>query len=219
MTEAYAYDNPAFFTALFRSVLLASHFIRALCDPPQQFSGTARAETWLVTFVTEVSLRLAAPRTGGALYRRYLASRLALSSPDLFSSAPTTDQGESSPRLCSYHARPPSQWSAASRHVSFSFPRHFSPLPRERLVVRDKDASRIRHKTWQLWLAIRIFALVTNKSLLTALREPRHFVSSRLSVRIEFPHLFIERFAAFFWCFFSPLCTRSPVINVSRPTQ
>jgi len=50
---------------------------------------------WLVTFVTEVSLRLAAPRTGGALYRRYLASRLALSSPDLFSSAPTTDQGES----------------------------------------------------------------------------------------------------------------------------
>jgi len=45
---------------------------------------------WLVTFVTEVSLRLAAPRTGGALYRRYLASRLALSSPDLFSSAPTT---------------------------------------------------------------------------------------------------------------------------------
>ena len=90
VTEAYAYDNPAFFTALFRSVLLASHFIRALCDPPQQFSGTARAETWFVTFVTEVSLRLAAPRTGGALYRRYLASRLALSSPDLFSSAPTT---------------------------------------------------------------------------------------------------------------------------------
>ena len=43
-----------------------------------------------VTFVTEVSLRLAAPPTRGALYRRYLASRLALSSPDLFSSAPTT---------------------------------------------------------------------------------------------------------------------------------
>ena len=41
-------------------VLLALPF-SGLCDPPQQqFSGTARAETLLVTFVTEVSLRSAA---------------------------------------------------------------------------------------------------------------------------------------------------------------
>ena len=86
-------------TANFRFCAFTAFGLAALlCAPPQQFSGTARTETLLVTFVTEVSLRLAAPRTGGALIRRYIASRLALRSPDLFSSAPTTDQGERSPR-------------------------------------------------------------------------------------------------------------------------
>ena len=101
-------------TANFRFCAFTAFGLAALlCAPPQQFSGTARTETLLVTFVTEVSLRLAAPRPGGALIRRYIASRLALRSPDLFSSAPTTPA-------------PPPCGGGVSTLVSFSFQTLFS---------------------------------------------------------------------------------------------
>ena len=133
-------------------VILSGLF--GLFDPPHQFSGTASSETWLVTFVTEVSLRLAGPQIWRSAIR-LISSRSVRRSQTFSALLPP--------------AHPPAyRWwaSAAHRHLSLSLsPRHFSALPGAGFFVvqRADETSSLGIGTKPTFL--RIFATVTNKSL------------------------------------------------------
>ena len=133
-------------------VILSGLF--GLFDPPHQFSGTASSETWLVTFVTEGSLRLAGPQIWRSAIR-LISSRSVRRSQTFSALLPP--------------AHPPAyRWwaSAAHRHLSLSLsPRHFSALPGAGFFVvqRADETSSLGIGTKPTFL--RIFATVTNKSL------------------------------------------------------